>query len=480
MARERGCLYTRNPNDSRFLARPRREVNDRRHGSVRVFSSGNSSFGTQCVVSTTWDDIRATGRLRTAASRGHTSLSSRAKGMQSKLLPIFGVLLLFATFAQGQAPVAPAPPPAIQFDEMKPFAQWPDGDEFVLTFPTVIPTAQPENNVVPIHILLPHDKAGPFPVVVILHYWGALNRNVERAMGLALNRRGIAAVLMTLPYHLERTPAGSRSGEMAIQADPALLNVTILQSLQDTRRAIDYVESRPEFDHNRIGIGGLSLGAIVTALVYGVDPRVSHAAFVLGGVDIAHILWYSSRVVAQREELRQKGFTEEKLREDLAALEPGTFLKARPGTDALIVAAHYDTVIPEKSTQELIDDIQHPEVSWLNTGHFGGAFVQNRLLAEVADYFDTAFRNQPFAAQPNLGAPTIRLGVQFNFDTGMDLAFGADVWTAGKEREYSATALLTPRGLRLFLGRRVGRQISAGGVLDARGVSLGVLWSTVL
>lgn len=400
--------------------------------------------------------------------------------MQTKLLTIIGFLLAFAGLTLAQTPQAPPSPPTIQFDEMQPFAQWPDGEEFVLSFPTTIPTPQPENNVVPIHILLPKGKAGPFPTVIILHYWGALNRNVERAMGLALNRRGIAAVLMTLPYHLERTPAGSRSGEMAIQSDPALLNVTLLQSLQDTRRCIDYVESRPEFDHEKIGIGGLSLGAIVTALVYGVDSRVNHAVFVLGGVDIAHILWNSSRVVAQRDELRQKGYTEEKLRDDLAALEPGTFLKARPETDALIIAARYDTVIPARSTRELIEDIKSPQVSWLNTGHFGGAFVQNRLLSEVADYFSKSFGGQPFTVQPNLGAPTIRLGVQYNFSTGMDIGFGADIWTAGKEREYSATALLTPRGIRLFLGRRVGRQISAGALIDARGVNLGVLWSTVL
>ena len=400
--------------------------------------------------------------------------------MQAKLLTIIGFLLAFAGVSSGQAPQAPPPPPPIQFDAMQSFAQWPDGDEFVLSFPTAVPSDHPENNMVPIHVLLPHGQTGPFPTVIILHYWGALNRNVERAMGLALNKRGIAAVLMTLPYHLERTPPGSRSGEMAIQADPASLDVTLLQSLQDTRRAIDFVMSRPEFDHNRIGIGGLSLGAIITALVYGIDTRISHAAFVLGGVDIAHILWYSSRVVAQRDALREKGFTEEKLRDALAPLEPMSFLSARPDTDALIVAARFDTVIPPRSTRELIASIKSPQVSWLNTGHFGGAFVQRRLLAEVADYFERSFAQQPFIAQPNLGAPTIRLGVQYNFSTGMDLAFGADIWNSGKDREYSATALLTPRGLRLFLGGRVGRQVSAGAFFSTRGIDLGVFWSTVL
>jgi dienelactone hydrolase len=336
------------------------------------------------------------------------------------------------------------------------------------------------NNQVPIHILLPHGQQGPFPVVVVLHYWGAMNRNVERALGQELNKRGIAAVLMTLPYHLERTPQGSRSGELAIQPDIDQLNQTLLQSLQDTRRAIDYIDSRPEFDHNKIGITGLSLGAIVTALVYGVDTRISHAAFVLGGVDIAHILWNSSRVVPQREELRRKGFTEEKLRDALKDLEPGTFLKERQDTDAFVVAARYDTVIPPKSTQELIDDLKQPKISWMNTGHFGGVFVQKRLLDQTCDYFESAFNNTSFEPMSNLGAPTVRLGVEYGIGQGMDIGFGADVFSTGKEREYAATLLASPRGLRLFFGRRAGKQLSVGAVLDRRHLSAGVLWSTVL
>ncbi|MEA2552329.1 MAG: hypothetical protein QOJ65_505 [Fimbriimonadaceae bacterium] len=363
---------------------------------------------------------------------------------------------------------------------MRPLYVWADSEEFVTTFPSSVTTEYTQNNDVPIHILLPKGKTGPFPVVVILHYWGALNRNVERALSFELNRRGIAAVLMTLPYHLERTPPGSRSGELAIQADTEKLKLTLLQSLQDTRRAVDFVVSRPEFDSSKIGVTGLSLGSIVAALAYGVDRRLTRAALVLGGVDIAHVLWYSSRVVPQREELRRKGFTEEKLRQALAPLEPRGFLEARPDTEALIVAARYDTVIPSRSYRELIAAIKTPHVSWLETGHFGGAFVQKRLLSQTAEYFQSSFAGTPFKARENLGAPTIRLGVQYNFNTGMDIGFGADIWSAGREREYSATALLTPRGLRLFLGRRVGRQLSAGFLIEPKRVNVGLLWSTVL
>jgi dienelactone hydrolase len=403
--------------------------------------------------------------------------------MQARLLTIIGFFLV-ASLTMAQAPLmphalAPDPPLPIAFEDMKRYATWPGSDEFVVTFPSSVTTSYEVNNTVPIHILLPRDQKGPFPVVMVLHYWGALNRNVERTMGEELNRRGIAAVLVTLPYHLERTPPGVRSGEMTIQADLGALNTTLLQSLQDVRRAIDFVESRPEFDHEKIGIGGLSLGAIVTALVYGVDTRVKHAAFVLGGVDIAHILWYSSRVVPQRDALRRKGYTEEKLRSEIA-LEPATFLSERTDTDALVIAARYDTVIPERSSQELIAALKNPKVSWMDTGHFGGVFVQNRLLTEACDYFADTFAGKEFVPRANLGAPTIRLGVQYSFDTGMDIGFGVDVFAFGRSREFAATVLATPRGIRLFFGKRMSHQLSIGAILDQRRLSPGILWSTVL
>jgi dienelactone hydrolase len=402
--------------------------------------------------------------------------------MQAKAFITIAVVLLSCRFtmAQQEALEAPPRPPLIEFGPMEHVASWGAGEEYVTTFPSAVASENPENENVPIHILLPKSGRAPFPSVVILHYWGALNRNVERQQALELNKRGIAAILMTLPYHLERTPKGTRSGELAIQPDPEKLKTTLLQSVQDTRRAVDFVQSRTEFDPNKIGVSGLSLGAIVASLVYGMEPRISHAAFVLGGVDIAHILWYSSRVVPQREEMRSRGFTEEKLRQALAPLEPMGYLRARPGTDAFIVAARYDTVIPARATRELIESIENPHVSWMETGHFGGAFVQSRLLGETARYFDSAFNGTPFTSNANLGAPTIRLGVQFDYRSGMDIGFGVDIWSTGKERQYTLTPFVTPRGVKLFLGSRAGRQIAAGIIMDRKGLGVGVLWSTVL
>ena len=66
------------------------------------------------------------------------------------------------------------------------------------------------------------------------------------------------------------------------------------------------------------------------------------------------------------------------------------------------------------------------------------------------------------------------------FEDGMDIGAGLDIYGFGGRREWAATALLTPRGLHVFFGRRMDRSISAGISFGQRGARLGVRWSTVL
>src|SRR2546421_4985166 len=252
-------------------------------------------------------------------------------GTQRGIIAFLILLSSRATLAQ----IAPLPPidqrpPAIEFTPWKEIpADSEDTSEYAASFPSSIESRYRENNVVPLRIILPiaHDK--PVPVVIVLHYWGASDLRVERELAGELNDRGIGAVLITLPYHLSRTPPGTRSGQLAIQPEVPRLIETMTQAVLDVRRTIDFLDTRPEIDHNRIGIAGTSLGSLISILAFAVDPRISSAAFVLGGVDLAHIIWHSSRVVELRDALRRRGYTEMRLRNEIASIEPTRFLTGK-------------------------------------------------------------------------------------------------------------------------------------------------------
>ncbi len=316
-------------------------------------------------------------------------------------------------------------------------------------------------------------------MVVLLHYLGANNQKAETSLANDLARLGMGSVLVALPYHLGRTPPGYRSGELAIQPDPDALVESMTQAVLDVRRAVDWIASRPEFDSTKIGLAGTSLGSIISTLVYAIEPRISASAFVLGGIDLAHILWHSSRVVKQRDRLRRLGFTESKLREAIAEVEPSRYLNPADSRPTFLVTAKFDTVVPPTDAQKLAESLANEKILRLNTGHYGGVFIQQRVQRLVARFFEETFAGKPFEPPKSVYAPTVRLGGISSTDSLVQLGVGFDLWRSSNDR-FVSTLFATPRGPQLFFGGRVDQSISVGLFAGPRKVSLGVVWSRVL
>jgi len=371
-------------------------------------------------------------------------------------------------------------PAPISFAPWREIAQSESGNEYLEEFPSPLSSPYPSNNTVPLRVFLPANPEGPVPVVLILHYWGATDLRNERALAAELNHSNIAAAVMTLPYHLNRTPQGRHSGEMAIQPDPQQMVLTMTQAALDARRSLDFLETRPEFDKSRIGLAGTSLGALVAELTYGVDNRVTHVAFVLGGVDLAQIVWTSSLLVRQRDILIRRGYTESTLREAIQPIEPLKYLPSRKTAPSLVIGGQYDTVIKKSATEKLIASLTDPKVLWLDTGHYGGIFVQRRLMREMARFFTQEFAGARFVPPAKLYAPTIRLGLKVDTGNGFDIGVGLDLLKFDKKGDTFMTLFVTPRGPEVFLGRDISQGFSLGVIGSTHNGGVALLWSAVL
>lgn len=351
---------------------------------------------------------------------------------------------------------------------------------FLQRFPSATPSGHPANDTVYLDVFLPGRAEGPLPAVLVLHYWGATDLRVESNLAERLNRRGMAAIVLTLPYHLKRTPPGTRTGQLAVSSDPDAMVRTMRQSVADVRRAVDWIQTRAEFDSNKIGITGTSLGALVSALCVGIEPRLQHAAFMLGGADLAHIVWHSSRVVKERDEMRRAGLTEMRLREQLAEIEPLRYLSQSKLKSSFVVAAKFDTVVPPEDARKLIDALSEPKTLWLDTGHYGGFLIEKQVQGAIASYFESEFSGISYTPPAGVSAPILRFGMQANSETQLQVVLGLDVWRWNAKGDAFATALLTPRGGQLYLGINASRGLSVGVSFLSGKVAPGFLWSLVL
>ncbi|MEO6119968.1 MAG: SUMF1/EgtB/PvdO family nonheme iron enzyme, partial [Terriglobales bacterium] len=64
----------------------------------------------------------------------------------------------------------------------------------------------------------------------------------------------------------------------------------VIMWVKDASRALDYVETRPELDRNKIAYYGYSWGGLMGAIVPAVDPRIKVSVLAVGGLDFHHSL----------------------------------------------------------------------------------------------------------------------------------------------------------------------------------------------
>lgn len=351
---------------------------------------------------------------------------------------------------------------------------------YVIEFPSPLVTPYEENNQVRGWWLVPADRIR-FPVVILLHSWGIRHPDLEMGLAHELLRHGIGVLLLTLPYHMSRTPAGGYdSGELMVQPDTAHLRRTMGQTVLDVKRAIDWLERRPEVDKTRLGLAGISLGAIASAVVLGVEPRIQSAVLILGGADLAHILWRSPLTIRTRLAFKKQRYTLEKLREELEPIEPLQLLKPELGMKSFVIGARFDLIVPAEDTEKLIKALGQPQVLWLDTGHFGGALVQRALFRIVRRYFVSRFEGlQPELPQHVL-APTLRIGAIYGAERGLRIALGVDLWRSDSRGRGFVAGVLTPRGTSLFAGIALKGGFSAGVEITPRHLSGSLFWHFVL
>src|SRR5579884_1265241 len=117
----------------------------------------------------------------------------------------------------------------------------------------------------------------------------------------------------------------------------------------DVLHGIDWLESEPRIDRNRIGIFGISQGAIVGSVVAGIDSRIRSGVFILGGGGLAGILSSTEerRLARIRNRILNSGeLSRESFGQEAEALfsfvDPLTYAKCIQPSSMLLVDARFD------------------------------------------------------------------------------------------------------------------------------------------
>jgi dienelactone hydrolase len=142
---------------------------------------------------------------------------------------------------------------------------------------------------VPILLVRPAARSGRLPVVVALHGTGG-NKESLRGLLVEFAKRGMIGVAIDARYHGARS-GGARGSQAYVAAITRAWKTRPGQSQEhpfyfdtcwDIWRTIDYLQSRPDVDGDRLGMIGFSMGGIETWLAAAVDERVKVAVPAIG------------------------------------------------------------------------------------------------------------------------------------------------------------------------------------------------------
>jgi dienelactone hydrolase len=263
---------------------------------------------------------------------------------------------------------------------------------YEVRFPSPVVSPYEANNTVPGELYMPAGAArdGTFPAVVCMHI---LNGNYElsRLLCTRLSENGVVAMFFKQPYYDERGGAEGRS-VMATRADVFI--GAMEQGIEDARRAVDILQALPEVDGGKVGLTGISLGALQAAVVCGCEPRIYKAFLILVGSDLKQVILNARETRGVRAAI--EGFPPEDQKRVWACIARQEPLAAQEGLRRLAAAGHLrmvcaenDQVLPPEGGRRLAEAAGcADQVMWLKgMDHYTAMAGFPRIMEEGVALF---------------------------------------------------------------------------------------------
>ncbi len=238
-----------------------------------------------------------------------------------------------------------------------------------LEFTSPVDTPYPENNTVKAR-WFPARNGGRKAVVVLPHWNSKLPQHNSLCSGL--QRLGISALRLSLPYHDARMPAETNRADYAVSSNVCRTIDATRQSVIDSRCCFDWLEQQGFTD---LGIVGTSLGSCYAFLASAHDSRIRVNVFNHCSTYFADVVWEGLSTRHLRDSLRSN-LDLETLRKLWLCISPPSFWKLYQGRhkQSKFIYTRYDTTFPVHLSRQVIEGARahewRHEVAVLPCGHY--------------------------------------------------------------------------------------------------------------
>ncbi|HSM30707.1 MAG TPA: dienelactone hydrolase family protein [Woeseiaceae bacterium] len=163
------------------------------------------------------------------------------------------------------------------------------------------------------------------------------------------------------------------------------------------RRVLDWIETMPAIDRDRIAVFGASLGGFNALFLTATDARIGASALALVAGDLPFVLTNSSegRIIDAADGAMESLQTDRdglsKYLDEHILSDPLSLARHVDPAHVLMVLAKFDDAVHYEKQLELQAAMGYPESITLPTGHVSTAAYLFYLRSRVLDFFDRQF-----------------------------------------------------------------------------------------
>ena len=272
-----------------------------------------------------------------------------------------------------------------------------EGDR--LTWTSAVETPSIENNTARARYFPVQPKNGKRSrkAVVVLPQWNAQPESHVEACRI-FNMIGMAAVRLTLPYHLERKPAELERADHLVCSNIGRTIQSTRQAVLDTRAAVRWLRNE---GFEQIGILGTSVGSCIAFLAFAHEPDLKAGAFNHVSGYYADVVWHGLSTSHVRAGFADH-LTLDELRTYWSPISPLPFmprLKKMGHRPMRFIVARYDLTFPLNLSLEAIEEARRHDlpldIVWLPCGHYTTGEMPWKAIDawKIATFFRKQFKD---------------------------------------------------------------------------------------
>lgn len=268
-------------------------------------------------------------------------------------------------------------------------------------FESFIETPHFENNTVYGRLYEQHGKPDA-PTVVVLHGWRMESYIFFDKFCRQFIKEGFNAVLVDLPYHMNRRADNSFHGEFTFTDDAVFTLEVMRQSLTDIFSVMNWIRSRGT---EQIGMFGVSYGGLLTGVSACVEPTLDFAMLLVPPADMAEV-FAKSRLGRLFE--RENPNARKMLARYRMILDNISLVKLKPLVPKeriFIVEGRYDGMVPQHVIEQLWRAWGKPTIKRYHHGHLSVLILNPQLDRDMHVWLKALKASGPYIRKASPEAP---------------------------------------------------------------------------